>query len=68
MEFKEAAETKMPFGKYKGKTLDKISETDSGLKYLDWAVSIAYGELKEALTVFLSDKIIKKELEKLLED
>ena len=26
----------MPVGKYKGKTLDEIAESDEGLLYLDW--------------------------------
>ncbi len=67
MTFKESAEFRMPFGKYSGVALDKIAETDEGLKYLDWL----YGECKNpevstALGRYLGDASIRKELEKLL--
>ena len=69
MTFKEASETVMTFGKDKGKTVDEIAKTDDGLKYLDWiAHSISlYGDIVEALRVYLNDPSIKKELVGLLE-
>lgn len=68
MTFAEAADFEMPFGKYKGQTLDQISTDDQGLKYLDWL----YGEADdteshwyEALDAYLNDPTIKRELERL---
>lgn len=34
--FKTAAEFVLPFGQYKGKTIDQVGTTDEGLLYLDW--------------------------------
>ena len=57
----------MPFGKYKGKTLDEISQTDEGLMYLDWAVGeFDNGLVKAAITEFLDDPAISQEIERLL--
>ncbi len=59
----------MPFGKYKGDTLLRISESDEGLKYLDWLLS---GEidlrpaLKDALEVFVSLPHIELEMERVI--
>lgn len=68
MKFKEARTARMPFGDYKGKMLDKIAETDEGLKYLDKLLSWPplKGYIKEALKVYLSDKIIVSEVSKLV--
>ena len=64
--FRQAADTVIPFGKYRGSTIDAVAETDDGLLYLDWL----YGErgtrqgspLDEALKVYLEDPTIAKEL------
>ena len=71
--FREAALFKMPFGKYKDKTLDEIGESDPGLKYLDWLRGQKddngdepdTNDVHGALTVYLDDATIKKELTKL---
>jgi len=57
---------RMEFGKYKGKTLNEIAESDEGLKYLDWLV----GERPDLfdLKLFLGQPTIKRELEALLDD
>ena len=33
---KSAGDYVMPFGMYKGKTLDNIASSHSGLRWLDW--------------------------------
>jgi hypothetical protein len=65
--FRQAADTVIPFGKYRGSTIDSVAETDEGLRYLDWL----YGErenrkspIDEALRVYLSDQTIAAELSK----
>ncbi len=64
MEFKEAAAYVIPFGKYIGKSLDAIAETDEGLKYLDYmsGQKITSARCREAFDVYLSDPSIQKEL------
>lgn len=68
MNFKEASNNIIPFGKYKGKTLDQIASSDEGLKYLDWLMGQTnlFGEFKESINIYMSDEIIKNELTKLL--
>jgi len=59
---------RMPFGKYKGKTLDNIAHTDEGLLYLDWLRGqdiFEHKALEEALEAYLSNEAIQKELEDL---
>ncbi len=36
MNFRTAADFVLPFGKYKGKTMDTAAMTNEGLLYLDW--------------------------------
>ncbi len=76
MEFRAAAEFKLSFGKYKGKTLDRIAETDEGLLYLDWLLGERDNErgdsrskdvVSDALYSYLSDNAIRSELDKLQE-
>lgn len=71
MTFMEACKYKMPFGKYKGQTLDTIAASNDGLKYLDWL----FGELENDslrqetfryLKDYLLDPTIQKELEDIL--
>jgi uncharacterized protein (DUF3820 family) len=52
----QACQFEMPFGKYKGKTLEKIVTSDpAGAEYLDWMDGNKLtGEIKEALKVFLA--------------
>lgn len=66
MDFKTAKSVTMPFGKFKGLTLDKIAETDAGLKYLDWLAGQNW--LKENLSVplgvYLKDPAIAESLDR----
>lgn len=68
MTFAESQEFVMPFGKYKGRKLDDIATDDEGLKYLDWAIGNAtlMGRTKDALTTFLADASIQKELSRII--
>lgn len=67
-QFKAAQTFVIRFGEHNGKTLDKIAESDKGLKYLDWLRGQAWLQdpLKTHLTNYLNDPTIKKELEKIL--
>jgi len=68
MTFKEAKNFLMPIGIYAGKTIDKIAETNEGLKYLDWMreQNWIFGNLKIALDIYLKDPVIKSELDKII--
>jgi len=70
MTFSQAQQFTMPFGKHRNLALDTIAETDEGLRYLDWMrgnVNV-YGQLKEALDVYLTDPDIRAELVKVIDD
>ena len=68
MTFEEARKFVLPFGKHKGKTLDAVASTDSGLRYLDWLYGQEWirREMADALAAFLSEPSIAKELEEAL--
>lgn len=60
---------KMRFGKYSGETLLEISESDEGLKYLDWLLSgeiYLQPETREALEEFVSLPHIEREMERVI--
>lgn len=66
MDFAQSAQTIMPFGKFKGQTIDHIAEDDDGLSYLEWRRDQRIGkstELDVALNVYLSDPTIQRECE-----
>ena len=70
MDFKQAANFVMPFGKYRGRALDKIAEDDAGLEYLDWLRGVRAAEHKasdidQALRAYLADPAIAADLAKL---
>lgn len=66
MKFSEAQSFKLPFGKYRGETLDKIAETDEGLAYLDWLVGEEpFPPTGPALKTYLADPAIRAEVEQL---
>lgn len=65
-EFKAACGAVIPFGRtYKGIAIDKIAESDHGLKYLDWLNGQEFlkDPLKTHVANYLNDPTIKKELE-----
>lgn len=68
MTFREAEAVKIPFGKYKGRELGKVGESDAGLKYLDWLVGQGriFGSFKWALDRYMSEQLIQQELERIL--
>jgi hypothetical protein len=49
MKFDEAKGFRLPFGNYRGQTLDEVAATDEGLRYLDWLVGWdgLYGEASQ---------------------
>lgn len=71
--FAEAAAFVLPWGKYKGMALDKIAETDEGLRYLDWLYgergcnpkTVQYSTIDAALIAYLNDPTIAKDVAKL---
>jgi hypothetical protein len=68
--FQQAAQYKLPFGPYEGKTLDDIAQTDDGLSYLDnlnGKMHSDFGDVAKALTAYLTDATIAKELEDLID-
>jgi hypothetical protein len=65
--------TILPFGKYRGHTLDRIGSDSEGLKYLDWLVGRewfkeSWPEEEKAVKAFLDDPNVRRELNQLLED
>lgn len=68
MSFQTAAKFVMPFGMYKGKTLEQIAASDRGLGYLDWLRGKMDDEkdmraTSRAIRVYLDDPSIQKELD-----
>lgn len=62
--------TKVPFGKFSGKTLDAIGSTHDGLLYLDWLVGQdwLFEDLKKNVKEFLQDPDVAKELKVAVEN
>lgn len=68
--FKAAQEFVMPFGKYRGKTLDAVAASDDGLRYMDWLAGEmesmtppADGPAYMHMAAYLRDPAIMRELE-----
>ena len=54
----------MPFGKFKGQTLDAIASTDEGLLYLDWGVGeFDTGPVLTALKLYLKEPGIQRSIQ-----
>jgi len=78
MKFREAAAFVLPFGKYKGWSLDDTAKSDAGLFYLDWlygervkqreAATLLRDPLDMALRAYLTDPGIASDLRKLVGD
>jgi hypothetical protein len=61
----------VPFGKYKGKTLEQIATTDSdGPRYLDWLVGLKdlSPDVKTALKTFLAISWVSELVDRAVED
>ncbi len=70
MTFSQAKMYTMPFGKHKGKLIDEIATTDSGLKYIAWLQEQRFSDGKRelldlAMTIYLADKTIAAELKRI---
>jgi uncharacterized protein (DUF3820 family) len=67
-DFKAAKQHVLPFGKFRGKTLDEIAESDDGLRYLDWLRGQSFvGSVTATwLRIYLDNPAIKSELAKLV--
>ena len=66
--WREAANFVMPFGEFKGLTLEAIAETDRGLQYLDWLIGWEklWDSTKEIIERFLADPTVKADLQESL--
>ena len=60
----------IPFGKYKGQSIERIAESDEGLLYLDWLVGQSWlkAELRRELESYLGQPTIRAEVQKLVEE
>lgn len=70
MNFREAQNFIVPFGKYRGKSIDVVASTDDGLLYLDWLRGSRIESNKSdvfdtALATYLEDATIARELSNL---
>jgi hypothetical protein len=55
----------MPFGKFKGSSLDSIASTDDGLCYLDWCVGeFGEGDVLDAIETYLEDPGVQREVDR----
>lgn len=67
--FKEAAAHVLPFGMFKGQTVDQAGTSDRGLAWLDWArgaCDLDY-HTRNAVCSYLDDPSIAKDLAELVE-
>lgn len=70
MTFDKAKKFKIPWGDYKGQAIDDVASTDNGLRDLDklfgWMQEKKHrSAFRTALSVYLSDDSIKRELDNL---
>ena len=68
MTYAEASLVVLPFGKFRGQTIDHVAESDAGLLYLDWLIGQNWirDGLRTALETYLGDPGIKGEIEKVM--
>ena len=63
MRFEDAQEFDMPFGKYKGLSIDQVSMTNEGVLYLDWLIGEdLYGTFQDALESFMEDPMVQRDV------
>ena len=67
--FHAAKKFVIPFGKYRGKTLNEVAETDEGLTYLDWMRGLGdlYEDTRRALDNFLNHEPVARDLQAALD-
>jgi hypothetical protein len=66
--FKDAAAYVLPFGMFKGQTVDQVGTSDRGLAWLDWArgaLRLDY-HTRNAVCSYLDDPTIAKDLAELI--
>lgn len=64
-----AGEYVMPFGKFKGKTIDEIASSKDGLRWLDWAAgAISPGSAKTMIETYLDNPVIQREIQEAIDD
>lgn len=71
MTFDQAKLQCVPFGKFKGQSIDKVASTSRGLMYLDWMMSLKdlrEGPFKDALNTYMRDEGIQKEVQQAMQD
>lgn len=68
MTFEQSKLQCVPFGKFKGKTIDVVARAD--ILYLDWLFGrdLRDGPFKDALTVYMKDESIQKEVQQAIQD
>jgi hypothetical protein len=67
MTFQESSEYVIPFGMFKGQTIDDCATSDRGLRWLDWARDrIQDNAFRAAIRTYLDHPSIAEELEKIL--
>jgi len=71
MNFTQAKNFVMPFGKYKGLKLDDIAADGEGLLYIDWLSGEMHkdtGPVATALRAYLADNSIQADLRDAMDD
>ncbi len=69
--FKLAANFKLQFGPFEGKTIDQIAKTNKGLSYLDnlnGKIQNRHSPVANAITTYLEDPTIAKDLKEMVEE
>lgn len=75
MDFPAAKHFVLPFGKHQGRAIDEVAQTDEGLLYCSWPRDQMdedpphFGMGRDthvALTIYLEDPLIARELSELL--
>ena len=67
--FEEIGSTPLRFGKFKGKTLADLWESDEGLSYLDWLLGQdwLFEDFRQRLEEFCEIERVAKEIERVVQ-
>ncbi len=69
MNVRQAGSVIIPFGKYRGRSIDSVASTDEGMRYLVWLVDRAGpGRFAVALKAYMADPAVKREVDRIVED